>query len=326
MEYYKISHPSTGKVVNLYSTDSTSPVTDGTRLLLYSWQNNSDQKWGLEPVGDLALLHLKRAEKKVMNRHSINNNAIVWEYDGAEDTKKDSLINTETENGNMRIKLVYRNLYLTKNSGDNYLCWASKMYDDRQYFTLQQVDANTGGGSTGSGTGGWNGSRHYQATISVSGQNQYGAPYSNYSKTFQSNACYIASLISAAHGLGRTASLAIAMNEGCVVDEYRTISGTTYQPGYVYSTPSFISIVKNQTYSLANIYTQIKEKKRPVIVYGYNSSRKSGHYVVAYYTSASSSSSITTDNTYVMDPWQGWVTLQTFLNEYPNTLHLRYCS
>lgn len=145
MDYFKITHPSTGKVVNLYSLDSTSAVANGTRLLLYSWQNNNDQKWGLEYVGDYVLMRLARDTSKVINRHSINNNAIVWTYDGSTETQMDSLINTETENGNMRIKLVHRNLYLTKNASDNYLCWASKMYSDRQYFKLEQV--SSGGGT-----------------------------------------------------------------------------------------------------------------------------------------------------------------------------------
>lgn len=146
MDYYKISHPSTGKVVNLYSLDSTSAVANGTRLLLYSWQNNNDQKWGLEYVGNYVLMRLARDTSKVINRHSSNNNAIVWTYDGSTETQMDSLINTETENGNMRIKLVHRNLYLTKNSSDNYLYWASKMYDSRQYFKLEQIGSTTGSG------------------------------------------------------------------------------------------------------------------------------------------------------------------------------------
>lgn len=36
MDYYKITHPATGKVVNLYSTDSNAAVKNGTRLLLYN--------------------------------------------------------------------------------------------------------------------------------------------------------------------------------------------------------------------------------------------------------------------------------------------------
>lgn len=82
MDYYKIIHPATGKVVNLYSTDSSSAVANGTRLLLYTWLDNNDQKWGLDYVGDLVLMRLARDNSKVMNRHSGNNNAIVWYYDG----------------------------------------------------------------------------------------------------------------------------------------------------------------------------------------------------------------------------------------------------
>ena len=116
------------------------------------------------------------------------------------------------------------------------------------------------------------------------------------------------------------------MNEGCVVDKYCTINGQSYPPAYVYSTPSFISIVRDQKYSLSNIYNQLKVNNCPVIIRSYSSSKGSGHFVVAYYTSASSSSAITANNTFVMDPWQGWVTLQKFLDEYPSPQELRYCS
>lgn len=36
MDYYKIIHPATGNVVNLYSTDNSSVVANSTRLLLYT--------------------------------------------------------------------------------------------------------------------------------------------------------------------------------------------------------------------------------------------------------------------------------------------------
>jgi len=143
MDYYKIIHPATGKVVNLYSTDSSSAVANGTRLLLYTWLDNNDQKWGLDYVGDLVLMRLARDNSKVMNRHSGNNNAIVWYYDGTAETQKDSLINTETENGNMRIKLAKRGLYLTKNADDNYLYWTSKINSNRQYFKLEKVSGSS---------------------------------------------------------------------------------------------------------------------------------------------------------------------------------------
>lgn len=152
MDYYKIIHPATGKVVNLYSTDSSSAVANGTRLLLYTWLDNNDQKWGLDYVGDLVLMRLARDNSKVMNRHSGNNNAIVWYYDGTAETQKDSLINTETENGNMRIKLAKRGLYLTKNTDDNYLYWTSKINSNRQYFKLEKVGSDTSSG-TGGGLG-----------------------------------------------------------------------------------------------------------------------------------------------------------------------------
>ena len=145
MATYKIIHPATSKVVNLYSTTTTGPVKNGDPLLLYNWENNNDQKWELESIGDYALLRIARDRSKVMNRHSVNNNAHVWYYDGSQATQYDSVINTETINGNMRIKLVYRNLYLTKNSGDNYLSWAAKIESSRQYFKLKEV---SGGGTT----------------------------------------------------------------------------------------------------------------------------------------------------------------------------------
>lgn len=48
MNYYRIIHPATGKVVNLYSLNSSSAVKNGEKLLLYSWLDNDDQKWGME--------------------------------------------------------------------------------------------------------------------------------------------------------------------------------------------------------------------------------------------------------------------------------------
>ena len=60
IDYYKIIHPATGKVVNLYSTNSSSAVANGTRLLLYTWLDNNDQKWGLDFVDDLVLMRLAR--------------------------------------------------------------------------------------------------------------------------------------------------------------------------------------------------------------------------------------------------------------------------
>ena len=88
-------------------------------------------------------MRLARDTSKVMNRHSGNNNAIVWYYDGTAETQKDSLINTETENGNMRIKLAKRGLYLTKNADDNYLYWTSKINSNRQYFKLEKVSGSS---------------------------------------------------------------------------------------------------------------------------------------------------------------------------------------
>lgn len=48
MNYYRIIHPATGKVVNLYSLNSSSAVKNGEKLLLYSWLDNDDQKWGIQ--------------------------------------------------------------------------------------------------------------------------------------------------------------------------------------------------------------------------------------------------------------------------------------
>lgn len=152
MDYYKITHPATGKVVNLYSTDSNAAVKNGTRLLLYNQLDNDDQKWLLDYVNDSVLLRLARDPTKVMNRRSDNNNAIVWEYKEASETMRDSLIDTETDGGNMRIKLVSLNLYLTKNADDNYLYWTSKINSNRQYFKLEKVGSDTSSG-TGGGLG-----------------------------------------------------------------------------------------------------------------------------------------------------------------------------
>lgn len=145
MATYKIIHNSTGLVVNLYIASQTSAVPNGTRVSLYSWQNNNDQKWVEENVGSYKLLRLARDTAKVLNRHSSNNNAHVWSYDGSVATQQDSLVEFVTTNGNTRIKLVHQNLYLTKNSTDNYLSWTSESANSRQYFTLEEVNETPAG-------------------------------------------------------------------------------------------------------------------------------------------------------------------------------------
>lgn len=147
MATYKIIHNATGLVVNLYIASQTSAVPNGTRVSLYSWQNNNDQKWVEEDVGSYKLLRLARDTAKVLNRHSTNNNAHVWTYNGSSANQQDSLVEFVTTNGNTRIKLVHQNLYLTKNSSDNYLSWTNEAANNRQYFTLEEV-AETPSGSS----------------------------------------------------------------------------------------------------------------------------------------------------------------------------------
>lgn len=142
MATYKITHNSTGLVVNLHIASQTSAVPNGTRVSLYSWQNNNDQKWVAEEIGGYTLLRLARDTTKVLNRHSTNNNAHVWSYDGSVATQHDSLVSFENYNGYTRIKLVYQNLYLTKNSADNYLSWTNESANNRQYFTITDLSGN----------------------------------------------------------------------------------------------------------------------------------------------------------------------------------------
>lgn len=149
MALYRINHPATGRVVNLYISSSTGSVPHGTPLSLYPWQNNSDQKFEMEYRGDYVIFRLQRDTSQVINRNASNNQAMVWPFSTDQATLNDSLINTETEGGNMRIKLVHQGLYLTKDSSSNMLYWQPKATTDRQYFTLQQVD---GSGSTGGET------------------------------------------------------------------------------------------------------------------------------------------------------------------------------
>lgn len=143
MATYKINHPTTGMVVNLYIASQTGAVPNGTRVSLYSWQNNNDQKWQMESVGTSKLLRLARDTSKVLNRDSSNNNAHVWTYDSSEETQQDSLIVTETVNGNTRIKLAYHGLYLTKNANDNFLSWTNETASNRQYFSLEEISEGT---------------------------------------------------------------------------------------------------------------------------------------------------------------------------------------
>ena len=152
MALYRINHPATGRVVNLYISSSTGSVPHGTPLSLYPWQNNSDQKFEMEYRGDYVIFRLQRDTSQVINRNASNNQAMVWPFSTDQATLNDSLINTETEGGNMRIKLVHQGLYLTKDSSSNMLYWQPKAATNRQYFTLQQVDGDPGG-DTGTGDG-----------------------------------------------------------------------------------------------------------------------------------------------------------------------------
>lgn len=142
MNYYRIIHPATGKVVNLYSLNSSSAVKNGEKLLLYSWLDNDDQKWGMESKNGKILLRLKRDTNKVMNRNSNTNEAIVWNYSDDTETNADSLIYQEvSSDGYNRIRLDGRGLYLTKNENNNYLCWMSKISSNRQNFKLELVES-----------------------------------------------------------------------------------------------------------------------------------------------------------------------------------------
>lgn len=143
MATYKITHNTTGKVVNLFIEDQTGSVPNGTRVSLYSWQDNNDQKWVVEDVGISKLLRLARDTNKVLNRHSTNNRAHVWDYDNSTATQNDSLVQFVTTNGYTRIKLVHHNMYLTKNASDNYLSWTTESANDRQYFTITEVDTSS---------------------------------------------------------------------------------------------------------------------------------------------------------------------------------------
>ena len=60
MALYRINHPATGRVVNLYISSSTGSVPHGTPLSLYPWQNNSDQKFEMEYRGDYVIFRLQR--------------------------------------------------------------------------------------------------------------------------------------------------------------------------------------------------------------------------------------------------------------------------
>lgn len=151
MALKKIVHVETGKVVNLYTANSTGAVANGTRLSLYAWQNNNDQKWQEESKenGASVLMRLARDPSKVMNRHSGNNNAHIWAYDGTAETDKDSLVDTRTDMYGTRICLVKRGLYLTKGAADNFLYWNSKLeaasQRSRQYFKIEDANGDSGG-------------------------------------------------------------------------------------------------------------------------------------------------------------------------------------
>lgn len=304
-------------------------VSQNRNVNLWQRHATADQLWLVEvdPGGGFA-----RIKTRLDTAYALN----IWlgadDYGNCDlhtwrDNTNDSKVNfltVDAAQNRYRIQ-CYRNdadndLFLTAEStasGAN-VRWTARDDQALQVWDLVEYTGDAGG----SGTGGWNGSRHIGSLIAVTAQNQYGAPYNQYSSVFQSNACYIASLISAANGLGREASLAQAMAEGCVTDAYRN----GYSPGYVFRTPSFITVEKNQPYTAANIYRQVRQLERPVLVYGYSAARQSGHYAVVYYTTATDAATLTSYNTFVMDSALGWVPLQKFLNLYSSNLSLAYCS
>lgn len=153
MSLYRIYHPATNRVVNLYASASDA-VNQGTPLSLYSWENNADQKFEMEYHDTSVIFRLERARNMVINRDAKTNAAMVWPFDTSAATLNDSLIDTETESGNMRIKLVKQNLYLTKDANSYMLYWKAKSANDsKQFFKLEQVDpTNQGGGDSGNST------------------------------------------------------------------------------------------------------------------------------------------------------------------------------
>lgn len=148
MDTYKIIHPATNRVVNLYISNSTGSVPHGTKLSLYPWENNSDQKFLMEWRGSNVIFRSQRDTSQVINRDSSTNNAILWPFSNDTATLNDSLIDTETEGKNMRIKLVRKNLYLTKQSNSYMLYWATKENTNRQYFKLEKISSSTSNSKT----------------------------------------------------------------------------------------------------------------------------------------------------------------------------------
>ena len=144
MSLYRIYHPATQRVVNLY-TSTTGQVTQGTPLSLYPWENNADQRFEMEYRGTSAIFRLERARNMVINRNAQTNAAMVWPFDTSDATLKDSLIDTETESGNTRIKLVKQNLYLTKDANSYMLYWKAKSANDsNQFFKLEEIQSDSG--------------------------------------------------------------------------------------------------------------------------------------------------------------------------------------
>ncbi|EJW96542.1 hypothetical protein EVA_15351, partial [gut metagenome] len=89
----------------------------------------------------LSFFRLERAPHMVINRNAKTNAAMVWPFDTSAATLKDSLTDTETEGGNMRIRLVGQNLYLTKAANSYMLYWKPKSANDSgQFFKLERVD------------------------------------------------------------------------------------------------------------------------------------------------------------------------------------------
>jgi hypothetical protein len=140
-KYYIIQNMQYGTVMNLYGNHSGSVIPNGNQISLWPRSDSEDQQFMIVPYANGAKVVCKRnAYSHLLNRHSGNNSAIMWQTGMA--SVADSAIDFMTVNAGMnhyRIKLIQHNLYLTAVGSQSILYWQPLNGSNTQLFQLNET-------------------------------------------------------------------------------------------------------------------------------------------------------------------------------------------
>lgn len=123
---------------------------------------------------------------------------------------------------------------------------------------------------------------------------KYGTSYAN-------SACALCAIACASSALLNDSSIT---PEKAISDGVATKTSPAIKNWSKYCNISSLNKV-TQAKGLKVIYGEVIDNDRPVIIYLYSS-----HYVVAYNAISSSAETATPSDIYVLDPWDGYTTLQ----------------